>query len=264
MLREIRGRGASGEKGLATAHSMRLVGPGDAEFVVERLNRDFGTMDVEILRLAGPMNFDRCPICLDSTPMNKEHVPPVPLGGSVMTTTCARCNNELGSRLEASLIDWWQDAVGLVSLSHDDVRGARRAARVLLRQKETGEPVLLLRPVDPAIRNRFGAGTQFSMSFTEPDRARYRLAALKSAYLTACLPLCSIPETPQAVPIRAELLAARDAPRKHRVRPVRSAKVCRSGNPTALPCRARSRSSAPNLQTRQRRSSRFSSRAPCW
>lgn len=70
-----------------------------------------------------------------------------------------------------------------VFLSHDDVPGARRAARVLLRQKDTGEPVLLLSRVDPAIRDRFGAGAQFSMSFTPPDRARYRLAALKSAYL---------------------------------------------------------------------------------
>jgi hypothetical protein len=175
-------------------------------------------MDVEILALAGQMKFNQCPICLASAPTSNEHVPPAALGGSVMTTTCARSNNELGSRLEASLIDWWEDAVGSVSLSHHDVRGSRRAGRVLLRQKETGEPVLLLRRVDAAIRNRFGPGTQFSMSFTEPDRARYRLAALKSAYLAVCLLLRLIPETPQAAAIRAELLAVRDAPRQHRVR----------------------------------------------
>jgi hypothetical protein len=102
--------------------------------------------------------------------------------------------------------------VGSVSLSHDDVPGAGRAARVPLRQKATGEPVLLLGRVDPAIRSRFRPGTQFSMSFTEPARACYRLAGLKNAYLAACLLLQAIPGTPQAVAIRAELLAARDAP----------------------------------------------------
>ena len=215
--REIRGRGASGEKGLATAHSMRLQGPGDAEFVVGRLQRNHEIVDVEILALAGQMTFDRCPICLEPAPTCREHVPPAAIGGSVMTRTCTRCNNELGSRLEAPLVDWWEDAVGSVSLSHDDVPGPRRAARVLLRQKDTSEPVLLLGRVDPAIRRRFGPGTQFSMTFTEPNRGRYRLAALKSAYLAACLLLRSIPETPEAEAIRAELIAARDAPRKRQV-----------------------------------------------
>jgi hypothetical protein len=107
--------------------------------------------------------------------------------------------------------------VGSVSLSHDDVPGARRAARVRLRQKDTGEPVLLLGRVDPAIRDRFGAGAQFSMSFTQPDRARYRLVALKSAYLASCLVFRSIPETTQAMAIRDELRAARDAPRMQQV-----------------------------------------------
>jgi hypothetical protein len=138
--REIRGRGTSAEKSLATAHSMRLQGLGDAEFVVGRLERNHETVSVEILALAGSMDFDRCPICLDPEPTSKEQVPPAALGGSVMTTTCTRCNNELGSRLEAPLLDWWEDAVGSVSLSHDEVPGARRAARVLLRQKDTGEP----------------------------------------------------------------------------------------------------------------------------
>jgi hypothetical protein len=88
---------------------------------------------------------------------------------------------------------------------------------VRLRQKDTGEPVLPLGRVDPAIRDRFGAGAQFSMSFTQPDRARYRLVALKSAYLASCLVFRSIPETTQAMAIRDELRAARDAPRMQQV-----------------------------------------------
>jgi hypothetical protein len=50
MLREIRGRGAPGEKGLATAHSMRLVRPGDAEFVVERLDHNLEAWTSRSLR----------------------------------------------------------------------------------------------------------------------------------------------------------------------------------------------------------------------
>lgn len=214
VLRKIRGRGTAGGKGLATAHAMTLQGPGDAEFVVGRLKRSYEALDLEVVAVASSMKFDRCPICLEPEPTSKEHLPPAAIGGSVMTTTCTRCNNELGSRLDAPLIDWWEDAVGSVSLAHAEVPGARRAARILLREKDTGEPVLLLGRVDPAIRSRFGPGTQLSMSFAEPDRARYRLAALKNAYLGACLMRRQIPETPQAVAIRAELVAARDAGRR--------------------------------------------------
>lgn len=48
------------------------------------------------------------------------------------------------------------------------------------------------------------------MSFQRPDPHRYRLAALKSAYLGACLLLGEIPESPDADEIRTEILAARD------------------------------------------------------
>ncbi|MGY1717658.1 MFS transporter [Blastococcus sp. SYSU DS0552] len=47
--------------------------------------------------------------------------------------------------------------------------------------------------------------------FTPPDRNRYKLAALKHAYLAACLDLRAIPETPCADLIRHDLRAARDA-----------------------------------------------------
>jgi hypothetical protein len=63
------------------------------------------------------MRFDRCPTCLEPGPASKEHVPPAAIGGSVMTSTCHRCNSQLGSVLESALVDWWEDALGSVSFS---------------------------------------------------------------------------------------------------------------------------------------------------
>jgi hypothetical protein len=219
VVREIRGRGASREKGLATAHAVTLQGPGDAEFVLGRLERSQERLDIEILALAQPMNFDRCPICSERTPTSKEQVPPAAIGGAAMTTSCTRCNNELGSRLEAPLIDWLEDAVGSVSLSHDEVRGARRASRELLRpgNRCSWWAASTRRSAADSVRARF------SMSFTEPDHPRYRLAALKNAYLGACLLLRSMPQTPESVAIRAELVAARELGRKQ---PVKVSSLC--------------------------------------
>ena len=55
-------------------------------------------------------------------------------------------------------------------------------------------------------------GPNFTLEFTPPDPRRYKLAAMKQAYLAACLDLASIPGTPCAERIRSDLLAARDAP----------------------------------------------------
>ena len=47
--------------------------------------------------LVDGFTFDLCPICLDPEPTSEEHVPPQSLGGRVMTLTCNRCNNDLGT-----------------------------------------------------------------------------------------------------------------------------------------------------------------------
>lgn len=54
-------------------------------------------------------------------------------------------------------------------------------------------------------------GTEFTLQFTPPDPNRYKLAALKHAYLAACLDLRAIPQTPCADVVRHDLRAARDA-----------------------------------------------------
>ncbi|MFE3884554.1 HNH endonuclease [Streptomyces lydicus] len=198
---------------------MLLQSQAGSEMRIERLDAsDQLAIHAEVIAVAQPLTFDRCPICLTPEPFSKEHVPPEALGGAVMTSTCHRCNNQFGSLLESALIDWWEDAIGSVSFSHADVPGARRTARVLQRQTDSGEFVLLLDRgrMDPAITERMIAEAVIEMAYSPPDPRRYRLAALKSAYLGACLLLKSIPETPEAVAIRDELMSVRDLPRRQR------------------------------------------------
>ncbi|WP_281154244.1 HNH endonuclease [Streptomyces sp. HYC2] len=218
-ISDVRGRGSSLEKGLATVHSMLLQAADGSEFRLGRINTsDCEEHKAEIIAVAGPRRFDRCPICLAPDPSSDEHVPPKAIGGSVMTSTCQRCNNRFGSVLERALVDWWEDAIGSVLFSHESVRGARKTSRVLMRQKDTGEFALVLDggSIDSEIMQRMIAQPDFAMTYSPPDARRYRLAALKSAYLGACLLTKSIPETPEAIAIRAELMAVRDLPRRAR------------------------------------------------
>ena len=48
-----------------------------------------------------------CPICLEGDAKHEEHLPQKDLGGAVMTMTCSRCNNDLGSRAELDLQQWF-------------------------------------------------------------------------------------------------------------------------------------------------------------
>ncbi|MFD4613393.1 HNH endonuclease [Streptomyces sp. NPDC058440] len=204
---------------MAAVHSMVLQAADGSELRLGRIDTSDGVeYEAEIVAVAEPRRFDRCPICLAPDPSSDEHVPPKAIGGSVMTSTCQRCNNRFGSVLERALVDWWEDAVGSVSFSHENVRGARKTSRVLMRQKDSGEFVLFLDggPVDPEIMQSMLAQPSFAMTYSPPDIRRYRLAALKSAYLGACLLTKSIPETPEAIAIRAELMEVRDLPRRTR------------------------------------------------
>ena len=197
---------------------MTLQSADGADFVIDRLDLSrHPLVEAVPIAVARPRTFDRCPICLDQNPVSREHVPPKSIGGDVMTHTCRRCNNRAGSVLERALLDWWEDALVSVRLSHEEVLGARRVPRILLRQTRGGEPVFFCDDglFDPAIAGKFLPGNRVTMSFQRPDPHRYRLAALKSAYLGACLLLGEIPESPDADEIRTEILAARDlGPRK--------------------------------------------------
>jgi hypothetical protein len=167
---------------------------------------------VQLVRDIGPFQFDECPICLAPGPSSREHVPPASLGGEVRTRVCERCNNELGSRIEVSLLDWRDGAVRNARVAADNVPGRRRVERMLYRTAGAGEFVLVPDGrVDGSFRDMLASG-EFRYAFAPPEPARYRLAALKHAYLAACLDRQEIPDTPTAREIRRDLVAARDAP----------------------------------------------------
>jgi HNH endonuclease len=154
--------------------------------------------------------FDACPICGDPATHN-EHVPPRSLGGRVMTRTCGPCNNQLDSKVEADLVDWYDDAVTFPAFSGDAVQGARRATRIFYRADIDGTPGLLMdESADRGVRELLLSG-KIDLTAYEPDRNRVRLGLLKHAFLAACM-ACGPLEGPEADAVRADLIAARDAP----------------------------------------------------
>ena len=103
---QVRGRRSSQEKGLAKVHEMTLKSGDGSSMNIRRTHpSDQHRLTADVIAVAKPMRFAQCAICLRPTPDSQEHLPPAALGGSVMTYTCQRCNNQFGSVLEAALID---------------------------------------------------------------------------------------------------------------------------------------------------------------
>jgi hypothetical protein len=211
------GRGSDDTRGLSPAHEMTVTGADGDELTAGRI-RDDGpdAVQVRVQALGVPdrHDFDRCPICGATDDLTEDHVPQGDLGGRKMTLTCKPCNNLLGARVEDELRDWFDDAVGSVRFSGGDVPGKRRSPRVLLRTTADGKFVLIpdKGKSDADIGAMLASG-QAEMSFRDPEPRVWRLAALKHAYLGACVALGEIPDTPLARQIRADLVAARDARR---------------------------------------------------
>lgn len=161
--------------------------------------------------------FSECPICLTAAPDSREHVPPSSMGGSVLTLTCLRCNNEFGSRFESHLQTWYEGSTGRVQLSGTTVDGRRHAGELLLRETESGEFLLMQTGrADPAIHEVLEGGS-FELHRIEPDTSAIHIGAIKNAYLAACVLMKEIPRTDRAIAIRADLLAARDSERGTRL-----------------------------------------------
>lgn len=201
-------------KGTPPAHRL-LIEPdgGSAPPLSVRLGRPSpADATATLISEIGYREFSVCPICFEPGPSSREHVPQGSIGGHVRTLTCGRCNNELGSRLEAEFTDWVFDRLVHVGAEGEPVPGRRRIPRVYRRWTDQGEFVWLLDgPADPGVREMLANGG-INMSFRLPDPARWRLAALKHAYLAACCHLGAIPDTVSAEQIRALLVAAREAP----------------------------------------------------
>lgn len=166
--------------------------------------------------LIEPMHFSVCPICLVNPADTKEHVPPAALGGRVMTSTCASCNNTLGSRSEAAMQDWFDAAVRV----HYTVDGDPRPfghTRALVLRTQGGEVVVMPeRGSDPGVEfdARLREGGRLNSHWRRPAPAEIRNGMLKSAYLAACLHLGHVPDVESAESIRRELQRVADAPRR--------------------------------------------------
>lgn len=158
-------------------------------------------------------NFGECPICLVPSPSSREHVPPHSIGGNVRTLTCERCNNEFGSRFEPHLQTWYERSLGRVRISGGDVPGRRNNGEYLYRETLTGELVLFQTGRSDLNFDRMIQGGRIEITFPEFNEKAFRLAAIKTGYLAACVIMKEVPRTERAAAIRAELMAARDRDR---------------------------------------------------
>jgi hypothetical protein len=175
------------------------------------------TGTLELIEVLQPQHFAKCPICGDPEAASAEHVPPERLGGTVMTRTCTRCNNEFGSKVKADLVDWYDGAL-TTWFTSSPVRGKRRIGRLLVRWTENGEYVLLPDGRSDDLLGEILAAGHVDMQFDVPEHKRWSLALLKSVYLALCIKF-GILEGPWADQVRADLIAARDAPSRADVPP---------------------------------------------
>jgi len=164
----------------------------------------------QMIALIARRDFPMCPICFTQDPKSDEHVPQGTLGGRRMTVTCVRCNNVLGSRLEGHLLDWFDRAITL-RVSADHIQGKRRAGRYLHREAEDGRFILLDESGrrDPALGTMAQSG-KITIHYQQPTMRLIRLAAMKHAYLAACLWIGGIPGSDDADQIRRALADVRD------------------------------------------------------
>lgn len=168
-----------------------------------------------------PGQFPYCPICLreEVAADTMEHVPPKAFGGTVMANTCADCNNRLGSRTEAALQDWYDDAIQ-AHFTSDASPEPFGHDRILMLKTESGEVVMLMdnsSPGGPSPLDRL-RDPNVQIHYKVPRPAEFKTGLLKSAYLAACLHFGGVVHTPSLMSARDELLRARDAKSRRAVR----------------------------------------------
>lgn len=221
-------------------NSMTISRPHGSDLIVGPIQSD-GAKPVRVHAFGVPeiRNFGLCPICGSVDDLTREHVPQRDLGGTVMTYTCKPCNNGLGSRVEDELKHWFDGAIFDVKFSGGDVPGVRRASRMLLRRSPEGELAMIEEKgkSDPNIRAMLASGTA-QIHYRIPNPRVWRVAALKHAYLAACLALGKIPNTDHAAVLRGFLVRTRDA-RRGELPPennlARSIRIAQSNQPAKGP-----------------------------
>ncbi len=215
-IRSVTGRGTA--RGMPELNEVVIDLEGGGEIRARRPTPTGERVDARILQVPFEyFEFEECPICLSPVPDSREHVPPSSMGGHVLTLTCLRCNNEFGNRFESHLRTWYEGSTGRVRLSGTTVEGRRNAGEFLLRETESGEPMLMQNGrADPAIQELLEGGV-VEMHLIEPDASAIHIGAVKNAYLAACVLMKEIPRTERVDAIRAELVAARDSQRGTRL-----------------------------------------------
>jgi hypothetical protein len=106
---------------------------------------------------------------------------------------------------------WFDDAIFDVRFSGGDVPGVRKPPRLLLRSTDDGRVGMIFDEgrTDPTFGAMLASGTA-EIQYRIPNPRVWRVAALKHAYLGACLSLGEIPNTEHAAYVRGVLIAARD------------------------------------------------------
>lgn len=156
-------------------------------------------------------DFDVCPICLSTDELTEEHVPMRALGGKVMTLTCKKCNNKLGSYSEAALRALAVGEVVVEAQSHafDGFQGIRKATAAL-RQVPFGVPTMHVTSGDPELLAAISSDKPLDVRYRLIDPFPSGVAILKYAYLAACLWLEEIPFNSEAESFREVLVSVRD------------------------------------------------------
>lgn len=157
-------------------------------------------------------DFSACPICLEPHPSAAEHVPPESLGGKVMTLTCNRCNHDFGTAEDQlrQFVDL--ETTASVETLSGAVPGNRRA-KVALRSSEGRPAGAFVRSSAPGFDDILNSDSS-TLKLNPLDMPLVVAAALKHAYVAACLCNREIPMTDEADRVRAVLLAARDRDRQ--------------------------------------------------
>jgi len=219
-IRSVRGRNtAEPERGLPKVSEIVLEHGGGRviEASLEPFDADANLATARVVASIGGGRFEFCPICHDAAATTLEHVPARAFGGHVMTMTCPRCNNDLGSRTESAMQDWF-DGAYRVHYTVDDNPTPFGRDRAFLRTTANQEFVILAekagQPGD-GFRENLRPGTEAWIHVSALRPAEFKTGCLKNAYLAASLHLGGVPDVASAREIRAELVAARDARRRN-------------------------------------------------
>lgn len=153
-------------------------------------------------------DFQVCPICLAPRPDHEEHVPPLSLGGKVMTMTCQLCNNDFGTAENElrSLVDL---EMTMHAEATDGSVPGRRAARVAFRSSPGRPNEFFVRSSAPGFEEIWASGSG-ALTPKPLDMALVAAAALKHSYLAACLHNQTISVADEASLVRTILVAGRD------------------------------------------------------